>query len=318
MQIKDPLSLRVLHALNTDAKLSAQAIAKRLRVHQHRVSYAERSLRNRFGLTTIPFINYGRLGMSSFLIYFSMNARRERARVIEAIRSHPKIGWLGESAGSFQFGCSLLASDIAAVGHFFESICDRFGEVFSTRQIAPRLSFEWLGRRYLSPNIKQVRSLRYTPNDELVEIDDLDIKLLSAIARSGTESIQACANLISIPYPTAVRRIRQLEDSGVIEGYFASINSKLIGREAYRLLIQTGTSSRKAANTIRSIATNDLRATYFVETLGPWEFEIGLELESAKELTDITYTVGSALDPHPVNIQVLIELSDLKWAFFPT
>jgi len=318
MYIKDPLSLRVLHALNTDARLSAKIIAKRLRVHSHRVSYADRMLRERHGATVIPYINYGRLGVVSYLIFFSLRAVNQKQSVIDAILNHPRVGWLGELAGSFEYGCAFLATDVRQLGDFFESICNRFGEVFTSRQIVPRLTFEWFGRRYLAPSARHGPSLRYTSRDGPADLDSLDVRILTAIGTAGVHSAQDVAKALGIPYATAVRRVRSLEEQGVIGGYFVSVNPEFLGREAYRILIQTGTSSRKAANDIRALAESDLRATYYVECLGPWEFEIGWELESAKELTEITGKIGSALSRQPVHMQVLNELRDLRWTFFPS
>jgi|GEM_PF-2324782 len=316
--MRDPLSRKVLHALNTDAQLSAKEVAQRLRVRPYRVSYAERMLRERYGLVSIPFINYGRLGIVSYLIFFSLRSGERRSAVLEAILAHPRVGWLGELAGCFEFGCAFLATDVRQVGDFFESICNRCGEVFTNRQIVPRLTFEWFGRRYLAPSAKQSRSLKYTSRDEAVSLDKLDIAILAAVGSTGVDSVKDVAQRVGVPYPTAVRRVRALEGLGVIEGYFASVNPEVLNREAYRILVQTGTSSRKAANAIRSIAEGDPRATFYVECLGPWEFELGWELESARELTEITGMISASLARHGVQMQVLNELCDLRWTFFPS
>jgi DNA-binding Lrp family transcriptional regulator len=316
--MRDAVTRKVLHALNTEARLSAKDIAQRLRIRSYRVSYAERALRDRYGMTMIPFINYGRLGVVSYLIFFSLRSGEQRSQALDAILAHPRVGWLGELAGCFQFGCAFLATDVRQVGDFFESICNRCGEVFTNRQIVPRLTFEWFGRRYLAPSAKQARPLRYTSRDEAVSLDPLDISLLAAIGSSGVDSVKDVAQRVGVPYPTAVRRVRALEDLGVIEGYFASVNPEILDREAYRILVQTGTSSRRAANTIRAIAERDPRATYYVECLGPWEFELGWELESARELTEITGMISASLARQTVQIQVLNELSDLRWTFFPS
>jgi DNA-binding Lrp family transcriptional regulator len=316
--MRDPLSRKVLHALNTEARLSAKEIAQRLRVRGYRVNYAERMLRERYGLTTVPFINYGRLGVVSYLIFFSLRSGEHRRGVVEAILAHPRVGWLGELAGSFEFGCAFLATDVRQVGDFFESICNRCGEVFTNRQIVPRLTFEWFGRRYLSPSCKQGRSLKYTSRDAAVSLDAVDIAILQALGSSGVDSVKDVAELVQVPYPTAVRRVRTLENLGVIEGYFASVNPEILNREAYRILVQTGTSSRRAAHAIRAMAERDLRATFYVECLGPWEFELGYELESARELTEITGMISASLARQSVQMQVLNELRDLRWTFFPS
>jgi len=318
MAIKDPLLHKLLAAINLNATQSAEATAKQTRVRIHRIQYGRRVLTERYGLISIPFINYGRLGVVSYLILFSLRSDKHRSQILKAISRHPRVGWLGELAGTFELGCALLVTEVAQVRDFLRSICDTYGDVFSTQQIIPRVTFEWFGRRYLAPAVKQRESLKYTARDKEISVDQLDIKILTALANSRSETIQSIAKELGIPYPTAIRRVRQLEENGVIEGYFASIDTEHLNREAYRTLIQTGTSSREAAAKIRKIAEEDPRATYFVEAIGPWEFEIGWELESARELSAITSTISGALANRTVQVQVLNELSDLKWSFFPS
>jgi len=318
MTIKDPLLHKLLSAINLKAHQPVEATAKQLRVKTHRVQYARRALTERYGLTSLPFINYGRLGVVSYLVLFSLRSDKRRPQIIKEMMEHPRVGWLGELAGAFELGCALLVTDVAQVGDFLQSICDSFGDVFSTRQIIPRLTFEWFGRRYLSPTTKQHGSLKYSARDSSVDVDPLDLKILTALANSRSEAVQAIAKEIGASYPTVIRRVRRLEETGVIEGYLASIDPEHLNREAYRTLIQTGTSSRDAAARIRKIAEDDPRATYFVEAIGPWEFEIGWELESARELSAITATISGALSNRLVQVQVLNELSDLTWSFFPS
>ena len=83
------------------------------------------------------------------------------------------------------------------------------------------------------------------------------------------------------------------------------------------MLIRTGTSSTKIGEQIRSFIKKELRVTYFVESLGPWEYEMGIELEQARELTDFSESLMDALSPTRIEIQVLNELEDLKWSFYP-
>jgi DNA-binding Lrp family transcriptional regulator len=318
MAIKDQLLLKLLSTVNLNATQSAEATAKQMRVKSHRIQYGRRVLSERYGLISIPFINYGRLGIVSYLILFSLRSDKHRPQILKAISKHPRVGWLGELAGTFELGCALLVTDVVQVRDFLQSICDTYGDVFSSRQIIPRVTFEWFGRRYLSQNMPQRGSLRYTARDSQIAVDPLDIKILTTLANSRAAAIQSIAMELGMPYPTIIRRVRRLEDNGVIEGYFASIDTEHLNREAYRTLIQTGTSSKDAAAKIRKIAEEDPRATYFVEAIGPWEFEIGWELESARELSAITATISAALSNRLVQVQVLNELSDLKWSFFPS
>ena len=315
--MKDPFLQALLAQLDLNANASAQEVAKKMRAKVHRVQYGMKALRERYHTVDIPFINYAKLGLDSYLLFFSLQSTRRKA-VLAQFLSHPRVGWIGEIAGTYEFGCAFLAQSIQQVGTFLSEICDTHGDVFSSRQIVPRLTFEWYGRRYLSAATIKRPPLRYSSSDEQYVLDSSDEKLLVALANIKSSDLRLVSAQAALPYSTAIRRVRNLEKVGVIGGYLTALNCELLNREAYRMLVHTGTSSKNVSEKIRSIVARDPRATFFVECLGPWEFEIGWELESASELSGITAEISSVLAPRRVQVTVLNELSDLKWSFFPS
>ncbi len=62
-------------------------------------------------------------------------------------------------------------------------------------------------------------------------LDKLDKKILNALAGNGRASIEAIADSVGLsPTPTR-RRVKQLEESGVIKGYLADIDPEKCGLE---------------------------------------------------------------------------------------
>ncbi len=62
-------------------------------------------------------------------------------------------------------------------------------------------------------------------------LDKLDKKILNALAENGRASIEVIADSVGLsPTPTR-RRVKQLEDAGVINGYRAAIDAEKCGLE---------------------------------------------------------------------------------------
>jgi Lrp/AsnC family leucine-responsive transcriptional regulator len=65
--------------------------------------------------------------------------------------------------------------------------------------------------------------------DRNIDLDAVDARILSALAADARVSVAELARLVGLSAPSAAERIRRLEESGVIEGYAASIDPRALG-----------------------------------------------------------------------------------------
>lgn len=63
------------------------------------------------------------------------------------------------------------------------------------------------------------------------QLDEIDWKILSELQDDGRITNVELARRVGISAPPCLRRMRALEKSGIIEGYFAQLNEKKIGFE---------------------------------------------------------------------------------------
>jgi len=61
------------------------------------------------------------------------------------------------------------------------------------------------------------------------ELDAIDIKILRELQRDGRMTNVELADRVGISAPPCLRRVRKLEEGGVIEGYHAMLNSPKLG-----------------------------------------------------------------------------------------
>jgi Lrp/AsnC family transcriptional regulator, leucine-responsive regulatory protein len=64
---------------------------------------------------------------------------------------------------------------------------------------------------------------------EIVEIDAIDHKLLSALAADGRATNDALAEVVNLSASAVLRRVRRLEEQGVIKRYAAVIDPQKLG-----------------------------------------------------------------------------------------
>jgi Lrp/AsnC family transcriptional regulator, leucine-responsive regulatory protein len=65
--------------------------------------------------------------------------------------------------------------------------------------------------------------------DRNIDLDPVDARILSALAGDARMSVAGLARSVGLSAPSVAERVRRLEESGVIEGYAASIDPRALG-----------------------------------------------------------------------------------------
>ena len=80
-------------------------------------------------------------------------------------------------------------------------------------------------------------------NENEINLDDLDRKILSILQKNGRNSVSSIAEKINLSIPATSDRIKKLEDLDIIKGYKAIINAQKIGLDLSALITIVSESS---------------------------------------------------------------------------
>jgi Lrp/AsnC family leucine-responsive transcriptional regulator len=92
-----------------------------------------------------------------------------------------------------------------------------------------------------------------TPPVPTIEVDDLDLALLRALATDARQSQRALARQIEMSPPAVADRLARLERSGAIRGYRAEINWEALGLPVVVYLAVTAGPGMDLSEIIRAI-----------------------------------------------------------------
>jgi Lrp/AsnC family leucine-responsive transcriptional regulator len=92
-----------------------------------------------------------------------------------------------------------------------------------------------------------------TPPVPTIEVDDLDLALLRALATDARQSQRALARQIEMSPPAVADRLARLERSGAIRGYRAEINWEALGLPVVVYLAMTAGPGMDLSEIIRAI-----------------------------------------------------------------
>lgn len=63
----------------------------------------------------------------------------------------------------------------------------------------------------------------------MIKLDDIDLSILNNLQQNGRMTNIELANKIGLSAPPCLRRLKTLEKRGIIKGYYAEIDSKIMG-----------------------------------------------------------------------------------------
>ena len=75
-------------------------------------------------------------------------------------------------------------------------------------------------------------------------IDETDVIILEILQKEGRTKRNELAEKVGLSLPAASERLRKLEESGFIKGYFAKVDHKLLGKDITAFIIVTVDSSK--------------------------------------------------------------------------
>lgn len=88
-------------------------------------------------------------------------------------------------------------------------------------------------------------------------LDEIDIKILDTLQRKGRTSRNELADMVKLSLPSVSERLRKLEESGYITGYFARLNPKLLGKDITAFIIVIMDSSKHYSSLVDHANSTD-------------------------------------------------------------
>jgi Lrp/AsnC family leucine-responsive transcriptional regulator len=75
-------------------------------------------------------------------------------------------------------------------------------------------------------------------------IDETDLKILEILQKEGRTKRNELAERVGLSLPAVSERLKKLEESGIIAGYYARLNHHMLGKDITAFIVATVDSSR--------------------------------------------------------------------------
>lgn len=145
-----------------------------------------------------------------------------------------------------------------------------------------------------------------------MQIDDIDIKILKQLQKDGRTTNVALAKEIDISPPPTLKRVKKLEENGVIKGYVALVDPLAIGIGMHTMVEVRLTTHRREATKDFIEAVNkrdEIMECHHVT--GDADFLLKIAVTDIQAFEELILHELTDL-PHVANLKTMVILSTVK------
>lgn len=279
----------LLAAIQHRANQPLTEIAEEIGMSLPKARYALRTLIDKRIVTGVfPFVNLCRLGYTNHALLFSVSCEtaRERDAIAQHMRTANNIVWCGEFSGEFRFGMTIAARTPLEVAESLTEVSTKFGAVINKKEVSTKLRMFFYPNKQLAPlSAASNITFAYSCEAEGLQLDSTRSAILREMVKGHGASMRDIGAQIGLPVSTVHRKIQSLEQEGIIGGYYYGIDQTKLGFQEHVLLVYSRGQQPEVTKKLHAFAASSPYISFLVEAHGSWDYEIGVTVQSGRELT---------------------------------
>lgn len=240
MQNLDSKDHKILYYLILNSRDSLSSIGKKVGLPKTVIKYRiDRLVKENIIENFNAMIDVFKLGYTVYRLNFVFQyASPEKEKEIIDYFVNFKNTWSAASSkGRYDFTTTILVKNPKDFFSFYEETLKRYR--YYLKEIDFSLLYEKFDYKHASlftefpTSDEKTYEYRYT--GKIVEIDEIDYKILCLLAKNARIPSVDIANKINLTSTTIINRIKRLIKTGVIQRYSISINSKKLGFKPFNV-----------------------------------------------------------------------------------
>lgn len=277
---------QVLGAIERTNSTSPSVISKQLKLRMHTVQHAIARLYASEAFSQAPFIDIHRTGRRWCGIFLSTSgSEAQEAAFKRSVTNHPQVGWCAELNGAFSWGIAIAVDSPIEVDRFLKDLtCSSRASIYK-KSVSFRTALMDCPRRYLSPRAPPEPHYYIVDGVSSVSVDTIDKSILARLTEYPRASMRDLAAMLGIPHTTIDMRLKKLRAKKLLLGNSIQLNLSLLGRQLHKVLVFSRGKDDKLSSAMRRFALNHPLVSHFVESVGGWDFEFNIEVESLGEVS---------------------------------
>ncbi len=285
MKNLDLVDRKILYELDCNSRLPNSRIAKNVGVSRDVVNYRIKRMEEKGYIKgyvpIIDFVKLGNLNIRIFLNLKNTNPEKEK-EIVEYFVKEKNTSLVAKTDGRYDVGVAFWVRDVYVFKDFWDNFIQKYNYFLGEYRLSIYTKLYYFRRDYLLEKRKYGKIVSTSIGK--ASYDKLDSIILAKLSENARTPIIKIARDINVPVKTVAYRIKQLEKKKIILGYGVNIDLEKLKIIYYKVHINLNKIDVAPLN---EYAKRHPNITFIDETIGGWDFEIDLEVNSHKEFLDI-------------------------------
>lgn len=282
---------KILFELDTDSSQTLGEIGKKIRKSPQYVEYWINKLSSEgYVKDFVTVIDYKKLGYSYYTIYisFKMMDPIKEQKFIDYLAADKSITILYSCYGEWDVVAGMLAKDPVEIYEKISNVKRKFGEAIGDLIVETHVGSKFFGRRHLSDDDILSSSAPISgERADIVDFDDKDIKLLSALKDNARASTIRLAEISGLT-PDMVRyRLKRLRSEKVILRSSILPDYTKINWKFFRLLLKLKGISAEKEKELFSFFESKQNVIRFTREFGSYDVSVDVEVYGETKLSEL-------------------------------
>jgi Lrp/AsnC family leucine-responsive transcriptional regulator len=287
----DKKDKKILYELDKDSRQPLSKIAKKVNLSREAVLYRLKKYQTEGIIRDfLTVIDLAKLGFYHNKVYLKLhNIREEEEKeMIQYLCRNPFVSWVSNCDGKYSLIFAVKSRDIIELNRILQDINNKYWKFIMDQDTTSIVSAHHFYRDYLiGEKATTERIIQWGGREEKIKLDEINIQILEELSKNTRVNAAEIASKLNISSDAVLQRIRQLEKSGVLEHYMMWPNVNKIAGLYYKVLVSLHNLTEEREKQMISYCLQNPNIIYVVNTLGPWQFEMDIEVKSLQEFRSI-------------------------------
>jgi len=287
----DKKDKKILYGLDRNARQPLTKIAKKVQLSRESILYRLRKYHKQSIIRDcLTVIDMAKLGFTHHKVYLKLHniTEEQEKELVQDLINNPFISWVSSCDGKYSLVFAVKATSLVELNKIMKKINNEYWRFIMEQDTATIIQGTHFYRDYLiGKKGTTERTIVWGGEPEKTELDKTNTAILDALAADSRINAVEIANKLKISSDAVIQRIRKLEKAGIIQHYMIWPDVNKLQGLFYKVLVTLHNIDEEKEKKLRSYCLQNPNIVYIVNALGPWQFEMDIEVKDIQEFRNL-------------------------------
>lgn len=306
----DKIDKKLLYCLNKDARLPYTKLGDYVNRSKETARYRVNKLEeHRYITDYVAWIDPTKLGYRPYKIYLTIRHEPQRKQaLIQEIKDHSKIFWLGVADGAWDIGITFFAKQDTVFYNFEQTILARYSDIILDQNTGILIDAHVQSNQFLHDGDISTHTL--FQNREQITLDKAAKIIARQLYQDATRSLVDLASDTNLSVEGVRQKLHRLEDQGVINRHGTRLDLEKLGYDFYKTFIYTQTFTDQEFKRLKTAIRKHPNIVHYVRQISPWSIELETVAKSFKQYNSILRDLKQNFSETITNMETAVMYED--------